>query len=98
MGQVNLYTPVAGYTGLVAGVQFNDGIGKIQDDNPAIESYFKPAGYIVGDKNDPRVGGLPSINGVPLVKGAGDGPMIEQVVEITQAAEEEQDAKPAAKK
>lgn len=89
MGNVKIYTPVKGFTGHSAGVDFKDGVGEIDADNPSIRTYFQPAGYIVG-KEDDRAGALPGdgVVNVPPVKGAGDGPMIEQVVAIEAEAED----------
>lgn len=40
-------TPVQGFTGTVAGVQFADGVG--QTDNPVALAYFRRHGYTVDD-------------------------------------------------
>lgn len=89
MGNVKIYTPVKGFTGEVGGVSFKDGEGQTAADNPAIKNYFEPAGYIVG-KEDDRAGALPAeaVVNTPPVKGAGDGPMKEEVAAIEAAAEE----------
>jgi hypothetical protein len=57
-----------------------------QADNPELDNYFRPAGYIVGSKDD-RAGGIPAYGAKAVIKGAGDGPMREQLAEIEAEAE-----------
>lgn len=42
-----IQTPVAGFTGTVAGVNFADGVG--ETDDAAALLYFSGAGYVIGD-------------------------------------------------
>jgi hypothetical protein len=91
-----IYSPVAGFTGVVGGVDFKDGEGQVEDaDDPRLANYFRPAGYVVGAKDD-RAGATPAYGAKLVVKGAGDGPMIEQLAEAQ--AEAEKPVTAAAKK
>lgn len=95
MSNVKIYSPVKGYTGLVGTVAFTNGEGETDADNPQLDTYFRPAGYIVGEADD-RAGAIPEYGAKLVVKGAGDGPMIDQVAEAE--AEAEAAAKPAGRK
>jgi hypothetical protein len=99
VANVKIYTPVKDYTGTVGNVSFVNGVGETDSENPAIANYFGPAGYVVGSSDD-RAGALPAeaVVNVPPVKGAGDGPMIEEVVAIEAAAEAEEPAPSRAKR
>lgn len=46
-----VHTPVAGFTGTVAGVNFADGVG--ESDDPAALLYFSGAGYEISDEVPP---------------------------------------------
>ncbi len=91
MSNVKVYSPVAGFTGEVGSLSFKDGEASAAADNPELDNYFRPAGYVVGSKDD-RAGATPAYGAKLVVKGAGDGPMIEQVAEAQ--AEAEDAAKP----
>ena len=45
-------TPVEGFTGISAGVNFTDGVG--ETDDAAALAYFRTAGYEVADGDKPR--------------------------------------------
>lgn len=45
MGRYRIHAPVAGHSGVVAGVGFHDGVGEVDDPGRGALSYFAGAGY-----------------------------------------------------
>lgn len=85
-------TPVEGFSGVVAGVAFTDGVG--ETDNPTALSYFRRHGYGIGSKPPVVPTAGDARTGVEQLQGDGDSPGDPEVA----AAQEKAPAKKAAPK
>lgn len=45
---ITISTPVRSYSGVVAGVQFQDGTATVESLAPSARAYFERAGYVLG--------------------------------------------------
>lgn len=55
-------TPVPGFAGMSAGVEFVDGVG--ETDDPRALSYFRRAGYHIDEQSEPEPSWGPADEGV----------------------------------